>query len=128
MGSIFRFISVGALGFFVLLPFWGGNAADSLVANSRSDALLSRAGISADFGDNVVRRLQEMRNEIHRQQCARGPQSYCMLGRCWITTVPTYCAEDRCSIETDRALPVWEQCVDTMRPKSPLGGPLFSFR
>ena len=93
MGPILRLIFVGALGLLILMPLWGGSAADSLVAGSRDGKLLSRIGLRPDFCDGVITRLQEVRNEIHDQQCERGAQTYCMLGRCWTTAAPHYCGE-----------------------------------
>jgi hypothetical protein len=92
MGSILRFTFVGALGLLVLLPLWGGNAADSLIADSKRRAFLSDIGLSAGFGNGMITRLQEVRSEIHIQQCARRAQRYCVLGQCWKIASPRDCA------------------------------------
>lgn len=93
MGFILRFTFVGALGLLILLPLWGGNAADSLMASSKRHAFLSDIGLPAGFGNGIVTRLQEVGSEIHVQQCARGAQSYCVLGQCWKFASPSDCAE-----------------------------------
>jgi hypothetical protein len=92
MGSILRFTFVGALGLLILLPLFGGNAADSFVASSKRRAFLSDIGLPAGFGNGMVTRLQEVRSEIHIQQCARGAQSYCVLGQCRKIASPRDCA------------------------------------
>lgn len=92
MGSILRFAFAGMLGLLILFPLWRGNAVDALATGFKSGALPPRLGLQAGFDSGVIARLQEVRSEIRGQQCARGAQSYCLLGRCWTVAAPRDCA------------------------------------
>jgi hypothetical protein len=80
MGSILRFTFVGALGLLILLPLFGGNAADSFVASSKRRAFLSDIGLPAEFGNGMVTRLQEVRSARYTSSSVQGAHRVTV---CW---------------------------------------------
>jgi hypothetical protein len=92
MGSMLRLVTVVALALLILLPLWDGGAAVSSAVNAKGTDPLSQIGLPSGFDGEIIARLQDVRSEIRSQQCARGAQNYCVLGRCWTIAAPINCA------------------------------------